>query len=75
MHEHVPPPIQPSPPSPPASPQLLTRAQRAHARLSWQERLARNVRTDTSVHFHITLFGMASQVADYLNLASLSPGG
>jgi hypothetical protein len=65
-------PIQPSPRS---APLVLTRAQRAHARLSWQERLARNARSSSSVRFHITLFGVAPQVADYLNLASLSPGG
>jgi len=65
----------PMAPLPRTAPLVLTRAQRAHARLSWHERLARNARTRSSTHFHITLFGVAPQVADYLNLASLSPGG
>jgi hypothetical protein len=65
-------PIQPSPRM---GPQVLTRAQRAHARLSWQERQARNRRKSSSAQFRITLFGVALHVADYLNLASISPGG
>jgi hypothetical protein len=65
-------PIQPSPRT---GPQVLTRAQRAHARLSWQERQARNRRTSSSAQFRITLFGVALHVADYLNLASISPRG
>jgi len=63
------------PPSPPPSPQVLTRAQRAHARLSWLERLARNRLTSPSTRFRITLFGVAPHVAAYLNLVSRSPGG
>jgi hypothetical protein len=63
-----------SPPIP-AGPALLSRAERAHARLSWPDRLVRNARTGSSLHFHITLFGVAPQVAAYLNLASLSPEG
>jgi hypothetical protein len=74
VHESVTPPTQPFPPSSPTSPQLLTRARRAHTRLSWQERQACNRQTSTSMHFHITLFGVAPHVADYLNLASFSPG-
>ena len=65
-------PIQPFPRTVPL---VLTRAQRAHARLSWQERLIRNARTSSSTQFQMTLFGVAPHVADYLNLASLSPGG
>ena len=64
-------PIQPAPR---AGPQMLTRAKRAHARLSWQARQARNRRTSSSTPFRITLFGVAPHVADYLHLASLSPG-
>jgi hypothetical protein len=62
-------------PEPRTSPLILTRAQRAHARLSWQERLARNTQSRSSVRFQLTLFGVPPQVAAYLNLASLSPGG
>ena len=75
VQEHVPPSAQsPSPPAP-TGPVLLSRAERAHARLSWQERLTRNARTASSLHFHIMLFGVAPQVATYLNLASVSAGG
>ncbi len=55
------------------SPPVLTRAQRTHARLSWQERQARNQNTRSSTQFRITLFGVAPQVAAYLNLASIFP--
>ncbi len=75
VQEQIPAPIQPTLPSSPTSPPLLSRAERAHARLSWPERLVRNARTSSSAHFHITLFGVAPQVAAYLNLASVSGGG
>lgn len=75
VQEQVPPPTQPCPPSSPTSPVLLSRAELAHARLSWQERLVRNARTSSSAHFHITLFGVAPQVATYLSLVSVSTGG
>ena len=75
VQAHLPSSTQPSPPSSPTSPVLLSRAERAHARLSWQERLTRNARTASSTHFHIMLFGVAPQVATYLNLVSVSAGG
>jgi hypothetical protein len=37
---------------------ILSRAQRAHYRLSWQERLARNARVSTSGQVTIRLFGV-----------------
>ncbi|HEY6541726.1 MAG TPA: hypothetical protein VIZ18_12345, partial [Ktedonobacteraceae bacterium] len=74
VQEHLPLPVQSSSPPAPAGPALLTRAQRAHARLSWPERLVRNARTARSAHFHLLLFGVAPQVANYLHLVSLSPG-
>ena len=75
VQAQVPPPTQPCPASSPTSLVLLSRAERAHARLSWQERLVRNARTRSSAHYHITLFGVAPPVAAYLNLTSVSPGG
>ncbi|HLV99132.1 MAG TPA: hypothetical protein VKT82_10715 [Ktedonobacterales bacterium] len=36
----------------------LSRAQRAHYRLSWQERLARNTRSESAGQVTITLFGI-----------------
>jgi hypothetical protein len=75
VQERVPPAAQSSSPPTPASPALLSRAERAHARLSWSDRLVRNARTASSPHFHIMLFGVAPQVAAYLNLISVSAGG
>jgi len=42
----------------PHSPPLATRAQRAHWRLSWEERLARNARPPTAPPLEITLHGL-----------------
>ena len=47
---------------------LLSRAQRAHTRLSWAERLARNVRVSTSEQVTIRLFGVPKDFAISLGL-------
>lgn len=47
----------------------LSRAQRAHARLSSPEHLARNARGPTTAQVTITLFRHPILVADWLNLA------
>jgi hypothetical protein len=39
-------------------PPISTRAQRAHWRLSWEERLARNARPPTAPTLSITLYGL-----------------
>jgi hypothetical protein len=39
-------------------PDVLTRAQRAHWRLSWQQRLARNARPPTSPPLEVTIHGL-----------------
>ena len=39
-------------------PPISTRAQRAHWRLSWKERLARNARPPTAPSLEITLHGL-----------------
>jgi hypothetical protein len=49
---------------------LLSRAQRAHSRLSWQERLARNARGSTTGQVMIKLFGVPDSFATSLGLAS-----
>jgi hypothetical protein len=50
------------PPSVAASPRIaeviLTRSQRAHTRLAWTERLARNARPDHAGRVTIRLFGI-----------------
>ncbi len=62
--------------SPPAAAQpctadvILSRAQRAHSRLSWEERLARNARPPTAGHVTIKLFGIPAPFAASLGLAT-----
>ena len=57
--------------SPDASPSPLSRAQRAHYRLSWQERLARNARPRTAGQVTIRLFGVPEGFATSLGLATV----
>jgi hypothetical protein len=47
---------------------ILSRAQRAHSRLSWQERLARNARVATAGQVTIRLFGVPEGFAISLGL-------
>ena len=49
---------------------ILSRAQRAHTRLSWQERLARNACVSTSEQVTIRLFGVPESFASSLGLAT-----
>jgi hypothetical protein len=46
---------------------LLSRAQRAHTRLSWEERLARNARAKAAGPASIKLFGVPDQFASILS--------
>lgn len=61
-------------PSPPASPitadVILSRAQRAHTRLSWETRLARNARSPAADPVSITLFGIPHAFARWLGLSA-----
>jgi hypothetical protein len=66
-----PPLTQPPPPAPPA---VLSRAQRAHYRLPWNERLARNARGETPSQLLITLFGVPESFASFLGLRSAECG-
>jgi hypothetical protein len=59
--------------SPDASPAPLSRAQRAHYRLSWQERLARNARSLTAGLVTIRLFGVPEAFAAFLGLPKHLP--
>ena len=56
---------------PDVSPAPWSRAQRAHYRLSWQERLARNARTSTSGQVTVSLFGVPENVSTSLCLATV----
>jgi hypothetical protein len=49
---------------------ILSRAQRAHSRLSWETRLARNVRSSLSGQVTIKLFGIPERFASWLELAT-----
>ena len=62
---------------PPAAPprkanMILSRAHRAHFRLSWAERLARNARAPTASQVTIKLFGVPEGFATSLGLARAS---
>ena len=57
--------------SPTLAPAPLSRAQRAHYRLSWQERLARNARVSTSGQVTVRLFGVPQDFATSLGLATV----
>jgi len=48
----------------------LSRAERAHYRLSWSQRLARNVRSETSGHVMIRLCGVPEALATSLGLVT-----
>jgi len=64
----MPPPVAVS--LPPAD-AILSRTQRAHSRLSWETRLARNARSTVTGHITIRLFGVPQAFADFLGLQSL----
>jgi hypothetical protein len=50
------------------SPPTLSRAQRGHDRLSWQERLARNARARVAAQITLKLFGIPESFATWLGL-------
>ena len=51
-----------------STPPIPSRTRRAHFRLSWAERLKRNVRPATEGQVKITLFGVPDHFADFLGL-------
>src|SRR6266700_1321489 len=59
-----------SPPPQPSPDRPFSRAQRAHYRLSWTLRLARNAARPTSSSLSITLFGIPEAFADAIGLAT-----
>ena len=54
--------------SPPPTPSLLSRAERAHWRLSWEQRLVRNARSSTAPPVEITVYGLPTVFAQTLGL-------
>jgi hypothetical protein len=70
-HQRVEVQIEPDlPTNPEVSPLPLSRASRAHYRLSWNERLARNVRAPTAGQVTIKLFGVPEGFATFLGLST-----
>jgi hypothetical protein len=53
---------------------IWTRAERAHRRVSWAGRLARNQRVAEAPRYGFVLFEIAAALAAYLGLASAPPG-
>jgi hypothetical protein len=60
----------PSPPAPPPPTHPFSRAQRAHYRLSWAQRLARNAAPHASPSLSITLFGIPDAFAQAIGLST-----
>ncbi len=58
------------PPAPESRGVILSRSQRAHYRLCWHERLARNARAPTAGQLRIKLFGVPQGFATSLGLAT-----
>lgn len=54
-----------------ASPPTISRAERAHYRLSWEERLVRNARRFAAERIILTLFGIPERLATFLGLATV----
>jgi hypothetical protein len=59
-----------SSPKPTPQPEPLSRAERAHYRLSWTQRLARNARTTTSAKVEMRLYGVPPTFAASIGLAA-----
>lgn len=55
--------------TPSVNPGSFSRAERAHYRLSWAERLTRNARERSAGGVNITLFGVPSAFAAFLSLS------
>jgi hypothetical protein len=58
----------PGKPPPTSSPPLLSRTKRAHYRLDWHERFARNERASSAPQISIKLFGVPESFAAFLGL-------
>ncbi len=57
-----------APPAQPPPARLISRAERAHYRLSWEQRLARNARRSAALAVSIKLFGIPEAFATSLGL-------
>jgi hypothetical protein len=57
-----------APLTPTIFPPMISRAQRAHYRLSWEAQLTRNARTDQAERITLTLFGIPERLVIFLGL-------
>jgi hypothetical protein len=64
--------LQPEENTPVSHDDLQTRAQRAHWRLSWDERMARNARLSSSSPLEITIYGLPASLAQYVHCGLLT---
>lgn len=69
-HQRIEVSMPPAAASPRKADEILSRAQRAHFRLSWAERLARNARGPTASQVTFKLFGVPEGFATSLGLAT-----
>jgi hypothetical protein len=53
---------------PPSTPSVFSRAERAHWRMTWQQRLARNARPPSAPPVEIIVYGLATVLAQALGL-------
>jgi len=68
-HQHMEVSISPPPAASPTNAEvILSRAQRAYFRLSWETRLARNVSSTAAGQVTIKLFGVPEQFAEVIGL-------
>jgi hypothetical protein len=67
-HQRIEMSLSPSADTPPTAEVILSRAKREHARLCWQERLARNARPPAVGQVTITLFGVPDAFTTLLSL-------
>jgi hypothetical protein len=51
---------------------VQTRAQRAHWRLSWPQRLARNARPSSAPSLTMTIYGLPAAFAQYIGVKLVS---
>lgn len=65
---------EPAAPTSGTQARLWTRAERAHRRLSWASRLARNARAKDAPRYTVTVSGIAPALAAYLGLSSVPAG-
>ncbi|HEU5384143.1 MAG TPA: hypothetical protein VFV38_52785 [Ktedonobacteraceae bacterium] len=63
-----------SSPTPTVSPPTISQAERAHSRLSWNVRLARNARSEIASQLTLKLFGIPENVAVWLGLTTVEKG-